>query len=206
MTFLTRGQSETTMHDHRYSKCGWLDRIGIMTAVVLMPCWLFAGEDSPKVDIVLFVSDDHGWADSGAYGDPNVKTPVLDKLATEGVSFSRAYSNCPICTPSRGTIFSGRHAHSGPVSGFFDVYKATAPSTATELKKAGYRTAYIGKWHCGVVRDQFPESFRNRAANPGNPPTRTAEYHRAGFEDWKAFEVINAPFDSFVYENDNSSC
>ena len=63
-----------------------------------------------------------------------MRTPILDRLAAEGVSFGRAYANCPICTPSRGTIFSGRHAHSGPVSGFFDVYKATAPSLATELR------------------------------------------------------------------------
>ncbi len=67
----------------------------------------------------------------GHAGDANVRTPHMDRLAAEGVSFGRAYANCPVCTPSRGTIFSGRHAHAGPVQGFFDVFKATAPSTPT---------------------------------------------------------------------------
>ena len=82
-------------------------------------------------NILILLSDEHcGMAMSHA-GDPNVRTAAMDRLASEGVSFPRAYANCPICTPSRGTIFSGRHAHAGPVSGFFDVYKATAASTAT---------------------------------------------------------------------------
>jgi arylsulfatase A-like enzyme len=156
-------------------------------------------------NIIYILSDEHRGHAMGHAGDPNVNTPVMDRLASEGVSFSRAYSNCPICTPSRGTIFSGRHAHSGPVSGFFDVYKATAPSTATELRKAGYRTAYFGKWHCGVVRDQIPESFRDRPTGSGTPTTRTAEYHRAGFQDWAAFEVVNAPFSTYVYRNNDEN-
>ena len=137
----------------------------------------------------------------GHTGDPNGHTPALDRLAEEGVSFERAYSNCPICTPSRGTIFSGRHANAGPVSGFFDVYMATAPSIATELRAAGYHTAYFGKWHCGVVRDQIPESFRDRGTDAGTPTTRAPEYHRAGFQDWAAFEVVNAPCNTYVYKD-----
>ena len=93
-------------------------------------------------NILLILSDEHcGYAMTHA-GDPNVRTPAMDRLALQGASFQRAYANCPICTPSRGTIFSGRHAHAGPVSGFFDVYKASAPSTATILRELGYHTAY----------------------------------------------------------------
>jgi len=157
-----------------------------------------------KPNIIYILSDEHRGQAMGHAGDQNLKTPAMDRMAAEGVSFSRAYSNCPICTPSRGTIFSGRHAHSGPVSGFFDVYKATAPSIATELRAGGYHTAYIGKWHCGVVRDQLPEVFRGLPADMGTPATRTPEYHRAGFQDWAAFEVINAPFDSFVYRGNDT--
>ncbi|SVD62738.1 uncharacterized protein METZ01_LOCUS415592, partial [marine metagenome] len=106
--------------------------------------------------IIYILSDEHRGQAMSHTGDTNVRTPWMDRLAREGVSFERAYANCPICTPSRGTIFSGRHAHSGPVAGFFDVFKPTAPSTATELRKLGYRTAYFGKWHCGIVRNQIP--------------------------------------------------
>lgn len=149
--------------------------------------------------IIYILSDEHcGLAMSHA-GDPNVQTPQMDRLAVAGVSLTQAYANCPVCTPSRGTIFSGRHAHAGPVQGFFDVFKASAPSTATLLRDAGYHTAYFGKWHCGVIRDQVPPGM---AANPtpnAHWPQRTPEYHRGGFQDWFGFEVNNAPFDGFYY-------
>ncbi|MCS5609338.1 MAG: sulfatase-like hydrolase/transferase, partial [Candidatus Poribacteria bacterium] len=117
----------------------------------------------------------------------------------EGVSFRNAYANCPICTPSRGTIFSGRYAHAGPVQFFFDVYKATSPSTATILRTAGYHTAYFGKWHCGVIQDQEPDKVRQNRQDYTRWPMRTPEYHRGGFQDWFGFEVNNAPFEGFYY-------
>jgi len=141
----------------------------------------------------------------GHTGDPNVQTPWMDRLAAEGASFTRAYANCPICTPSRGTIFSGRHAHAGPVAGFFDVYKPTAPSTATELRKAGYHTAYFGKWHCGSVRNQIPRSVARDESGvyEGGKRNRTPESHRGGFQDWYGFESLNRHFNSSIYELDN---
>ena len=132
-------------------------------------------------------------------GDQNVSTPNMDQLASEGVSFRNAYANCPICTPSRGTIFSGRYAHAGPVQFFFDVYKATSPSTATILRTAGYHTAYFGKWHCGIVQDQEPDEVRQNRQDYTRWPMRTPEYHRGGFQDWFGFEVNNAPFEGFYY-------
>ena len=124
----------------------------------------------------------------------------MDRLAHEGASFQRAYANCPVCTPSRGMIFSGRHAHSGPVTGFFDVFKPAAPSTATVLREVGYRTAYFGKWHCGVVWNQAPPGKKLcfQYSLEGEPH-RTPEHLRAGFEDWFAFELNNHPFDGQYY-------
>jgi arylsulfatase A-like enzyme len=154
-------------------------------------------------NIILVLSDEHRGQAMGHAGDPNVRTPVLDRMAAEGVSFGRAYANCPICTPSRGTIFSGRHAHAGPVSGFFDVYKPAAPSLATELRAAGYRTAYFGKWHCGIVRDQVPASIRcGSAGTARGSRQRTPERHRAGFQDWCAFESLNRHFEVSVYRDE----
>lgn len=152
--------------------------------------------------IIQILSDEHYGGAMSHAGDPNVRTPNMDRLAAEGASLSRAYANCPICTPSRGTIFSGRHAHAGPVSYFFDVFKPTAPSSATILRDAGYHTAYFGKWHCGVVRDQRPASVRDHPDEWAHQANRTPEHYRAGFQDWHGFEVINAPFDSFYYKND----
>ena len=156
----------------------------------------------PLPHILYVLSDEHsGFAMSHA-GDPNVHTPNMDRLAAEGVSFRRAYANIPICVPSRGTIFSGRYAHAGPVQAFFDVYKAAAPSTATLLRQAGYHTAFVGKWHMGSVRNQTSPAVR---VEPDIYPNvewfkRTPEYHRAGFEDWFAFETTSSPFNLAYYE------
>jgi len=69
-----------------------------------------------KPHLIQILSDEHcGFAMSCA-GDPNVRTPNLDRLAGEGIRFERANANCPVCTPSRGTIFSGRHAHAGALT------------------------------------------------------------------------------------------
>ncbi len=156
----------------------------------------------PQPHVIYILSDEHFGGAMSHAGDPNVNTPNMDALAKDGVSLSRAYANCPICTPSRGTIFSGRHAHAGPVQFFFDVFKPTSPSTATCLREAGYHTAYFGKWHCGIVRNQFPPEVRdNPDIYPADPngPNRTPEYHRAGFQDWYGFEINNAPFKGFYY-------
>lgn len=148
--------------------------------------------------IIHILSDEHYGGATSHAGDPNVRTPNMDRLAAEGASLSRAYANCPICTPSRGTIFSGRHAHAGPVAYFFDVYKPAAPSSATILQDAGYHTAYFGKWHCGIVRDQRPPAADDIGAWS---PNRTPEHHRAGFQDWNGFEVMNQPFNSYFYRD-----
>jgi arylsulfatase A-like enzyme len=85
------------------------------------------------------------------------------------------------------------------VQNFFDCWKVAGPSTATHLRRAGYHTAYFGKWHIGVQYDQTPPGNKGK-----NPPIgvwyqRTTEDRRAGFEDWFAFEVNNTPFDGYYY-------
>ncbi|HIC70032.1 MAG TPA: hypothetical protein EYO90_10980, partial [Candidatus Latescibacteria bacterium] len=100
---------------------------GIEADAVLGPAWnrrrtstrrTGDPEMSKKPHVLYILSDEHRGQAMGHSGDPNVKTPWMDHLAAGGASFPRAYANCPICTPSRGTIFSGRHAHAGPVAGF----------------------------------------------------------------------------------------
>ena len=152
-------------------------------------------------NIIYIISDEHRGQAMGHAGDENLKTPNMDRLAMDGVSFSRAYCNCPLCTPSRGTIFSGRHAHCGPISTASETFKASFPSTAHHLRKAGYHTAYLGKWHGGMVTNQNPPEVR---ANPEDYPgshNRTPERHRAGFQDWRANEHASNQFKSYYYHD-----
>ena len=151
-------------------------------------------------NIIYILSDEHSGIAISHAGDPNVCTPNIDRLAVDGIRFDRAYANCPVCTPSRGTIFSGRHAHSGPVQSFYDVYKPAAPSTATILREAGYHTAYFGKWHCGTFRDQIPpEVKRDQDYYNTEGASRTPEFNRAGFQDWYGFEMNNSHFKGFYF-------
>ena len=160
---------------------------------------------SQQPHIIYILSDEHFGGAMSHMGDANVQTPTMDRMAAEGISLKRAYANCPICTPSRGTIFSGRHAHAGPVQYFFDVYKASAPSLATRLREAGYHTAYFGKWHCGVVNNQEPPQVRDNRDDYTRWAHRTPEYYRAGFQDWYGFEINNAPFDGFYYHQQEAN-
>ena len=152
--------------------------------------------------IVYILSDEHRGQAMGHMGDANLRTPVMDRMAEEGASIARAYANCPICTPSRGSIFSGRHAHAGPVPNFFDVFKPTSPSTATILHEGGYHSAYFGKWHCGIVRDQTPEAIKDDPRFKGGSRQRTPEHLRGGFRDWFGFENLNQHFNSSIYRGD----
>lgn len=161
---------------------------------------MMSSKDRPN--IIYILSDEHRGHAMGHMGDENLNTPVMDRLAREGVSFNRAYANCPVCTPSRGTVFSGRHAHCGPVSTFTETFKAAFPSTAHCMRKLGYHTAYYGKWHCGVTTDQISE--RSRETPPGHPSRRclrTPERHRAGFQDWFASEFGGVLWEPYYYRN-----
>jgi arylsulfatase A-like enzyme len=152
--------------------------------------------------ILWILSDEHRGQAMSHAGDPNVRTPVMDAMSASGASFKRAYANCPVCTPSRGSIFSGRHAHCGPVQGFADVYKSSAPSIATVLREAGYHTAYFGKWHCGTVKDQQLREIAGDDRFAAAERHRTPENLRAGFQDWFGFENNNQHFRSSYYAND----
>jgi N-acetylgalactosamine-6-sulfatase len=123
----------------------------------------------PKPNIVLILADDMGYGDLGSYGCPDIKTPNLDRLANQGVRFTQFYANGPECSPTRAALLSGRYQQrvgglecaigAGNI-GRYDEAKwlsdqrdlglpADHCTLPTELKKAGYNTAIIGKWHLG---------------------------------------------------------
>lgn len=157
-----------------------------------------------RPNVIYILSDEHRGQAMGHAGDVNVQTPWMDRLAAQGAGFDRAYANCPICTPGRASIFSGRHAHAAPMTTHYDVYKPAAPSTATVLQDHGYYTAYFGKWHCGVVEDQIPPAMRGSEEEYwGIFRQRTPEHLRGGFQEWAAYELVNVHFEGIVYRNND---
>ena len=128
--------------------------------------------ETAKPNIVYLLADQWRASATGYAGDPNVKTPNLDRLAKEGLNFRNAVSVCPVCTPYRAALMTGRY----PTSTGMFLNDAHLPDSelciAEVLKAAGYATAYIGKWHLdGHGRSSYI------------PPER-----RQGWDYWKAAE------------------
>ena len=110
-----------------------------------------------RPNVLFILADDLGYGDLSCYGRPDYDTPVLDRLATQGMKFTSAYAAAPVCTPTRCAFVTGRYPQrfevglqepltsSSPIVGL----PAAQPTIATRMHAAGYETALIGKWHLG---------------------------------------------------------
>lgn len=106
---------------------------------------------APTPNIVLIVVDDMGYADLGCYGSKAIPTPNIDRMATEGMRFTDAYSGCTVCAPARSTLMTGLHMGHTPVrgnTGGIPLPAETVTLSAT-LKQAGYAVGGFGKWGLG---------------------------------------------------------
>ncbi len=145
-----------------------------------------AGSSKPPSFIIIF-ADDMGYGDLGCFGHPSIRTPNLDRMAAQGMKLTQFYAASSVCTPSRAALLTGRY----PIrSGLTHVLIPTSPGGLPEdevtlaelLRKAGYATACIGKWHLGCKREHLPLSHgfdhyfgipysndMSRETQPGNP-------------------------------------
>ncbi len=99
-------------------------------------------------NLLVIFSDDHRSDHLGVVGEvPFLRTPTLDSLATEGVRFDRAYVTTALCSPSRATLLTGQYASRHGVRNNLSAWTPRTPSFFDSLAAAGYRCAYIGKWH-----------------------------------------------------------
>ncbi|MEJ1087859.1 sulfatase-like hydrolase/transferase [Microbacterium sp. Mu-80] len=113
-----------------------------------------------RPNILLIVSDDHGYADRSALGTADVRTPALDRLAAEGATCTDAYVTAPICSPSRAGLITGQYQQRWGGLWFDSAQIGTAPTIAEQLREAGYATGYFGKVHYG------DETSADRGAPP----------------------------------------
>jgi len=130
-------------------------RTVITAAALSAPRILTAGGKEDKPNIILFISDDHGWTDSGAYGDSYIKTPNIDRLAKESMLFTHAFAASPLCTPSRSVIETGLMPHRNGGHKFGTPINSNITTMPEYFKKMGYYTAHIGKFH-HTPKERFP--------------------------------------------------
>ncbi|MBU6296260.1 MAG: sulfatase-like hydrolase/transferase, partial [Planctomycetes bacterium] len=102
-----------------------------------------------RPNIVVVITDDQGYGDIGAHGNPVLKTPNLDRLRAEGRRFTDFHVS-PTCSPTRSALMTGRHEFKNGVTHTIFERERLAPGAVTVaevLKAAGYRTGIFGKWH-----------------------------------------------------------
>jgi len=129
---------------------------------------------APKPNFVFVLIDDMGQRDLGCYGSTFFETPNVNRLASEGVLFTDGYAACPVCSPTRASLLTGRYPARLRLTNFLvgQRWPTNPPilpvpwrhflpleevTIAEALKAAGYVTAHVGKWHCGSPRDSWPD-------------------------------------------------
>ena len=149
------------MHKERFNRRLILS--GLATLLVLMT----SARAADRPNIILLMGDDHGWEETGYNGHAYLQTPVLDTMAAAGLRLDRFYAAHPSCSPTRGSVLTGRHPNR---YGTFAPNWSIRPEEITIahlLREAGYATAHFGKWHVGPVK----------AASPTSPGAM-------GFDEW----------------------
>ncbi len=128
-----------------------------------------AGGEKPN--IVLVMADDQGWGDMAYNGHERLLTPNFDRMAGEALRFDRFYAAAPVCSPTRGSVMTGRHPNRFGCFKWGHPIRPQEITIAEALKTAGYTTSHFGKWHLGSVRKASP-------VNPG----------ASGFDCWFSAE------------------
>ena len=127
-----------------------------------------------RPNVIWIFGDQHRAQALGYAGDPNVHTPNIDRLAAEGLTLTAAVGGCPLCSPYRGSLLSGRYPHNSGVPCHQGLLPADQPTIADAFNDAGYRTAYFGKWHVGG----FEEGPGLRAGLYVIPPEHRGHFDR----------------------------
>ena len=159
-------REETNMRSLCNTRRDFLKAAGLGAAALAMPRWLSAGvkAQARKPNIVLILADDLGYGDLSSYGAKDLKTPHIDNLVAAGMRFNNFYANCPVCSPTRASLLTGRYPDLVGVPGVIRTHLRNnwgylAPQAVLLpklLKRAGYHAAIVGKWHLGLESPNIP--------------------------------------------------
>lgn len=136
----------------------------LLALLFLVPsCRSTRSNEIPAVqaNIILCMSDDQGWGDTGYNGHRYLKTPNLDQISEEGVTFTRFYSAAAMCSPTRASCYTGRNPYRmGVTFAMKGMLEDREIPLSTVLKEAGYTTGHFGKWHLGTLSKEVGDQKR----------------------------------------------
>ena len=138
-------------------------RLAGIGSLLLLAC-VDPASAGTKPNFLIILTDDHGYGDVSTYGASDVRTPNIDRLAAEGMAFTAMRANATVCSPSRAALLTGRYPDRVGVPGVIRTEAADSwgyldpavPTLADELRRAGYHTAIVGKWHLGLDSPNTP--------------------------------------------------
>ena len=182
---------------------------GLAWLVLSTPAW--GQQQWGRLNFVVILMDDLGWRDVGAYGHRWHETPNIDRLAREGMRFTNAYAACPVCSPTRASLLTGKYPARIGLTNFLVGRKWPAESplvpvewttrlpleevtVAEMLKGLGYATGHVGKWHLGPIPGHLPErqGFDVNVAGGhwGTPPSWFAPFKNSQLPDGPEGEYL----------------
>ncbi|MCW0220554.1 MAG: sulfatase-like hydrolase/transferase, partial [Prosthecobacter sp.] len=127
-----------------------------------------------KPNIIFVMADDMGWGQTGYRGHPILKTPNLDAMAENGLRFERFYAGCPVCSPTRASVLTGRSNDRTGVLTHGYALRLQEKTIAQALRADGYATGHFGKWHLDGFKGPGAPIFRDDPRGPG----------KFGFDEW----------------------
>ena len=136
--------------------------VAFVVVAILTGRQFVAAENPPNVVVILV--DDLGYGDLGSYGATDLKSPHIDTLVSQGMKFSNFYANCPVCSPTRASLLTGRYPELVGVPGVIRTFpdqnwgelSSDAILLPSMLESAGYESAIVGKWHLGLEAPNRP--------------------------------------------------
>ena len=163
LTFHRTAWEDQSMKQNSWQSRLWIRVVGcVIAACVSFLPLTHAGARRPN--ILLIVTDDLGWGDLSCYGAKDLKTPHIDRLAAEGMRWTRFYANSCVCSPTRAAILTGRYPECVGVPGVIRTHPENswgwlspkAVLLPQVLHQAGYFCGIIGKWHLGLESPNTP--------------------------------------------------